>query len=248
MRPKNRNMLGLRATQRAGRRAYYNGAQIWRSIFFARGVLIMAKTILALDQGTTSSRAILFDASGPAAGRRAAGIPASISRSPAGSNTIRTTSGAPSATSARAVLDQQKISAADVGGYRHHQPARNHADLGSQDGRAGLQRDCVAVPPHRAHVRRDPRAMASTRRSAPKPGCVTDAYFSGTKVAWLLDNVSGVRARAEAGELAFGTVDTWLMWNLSGGGAARHRREQRQPHHAVQHLCGRVGTTRFSPT
>lgn len=43
-----------------------------------------------------------------------------------------------------------------------------------------------------------------------------DAYFSGTKLKWLLDNVSGVRERAEAGQLLFGTVDTWLIWNLSG--------------------------------
>ncbi len=50
-----------------------------------------------------------------------------------------------------------------------------------------------------------------------KTGLVTDAYFSGTKVAWILDNVPGVRARAERGELAFGTVDTWLIWNLTGG-------------------------------
>jgi glycerol kinase len=50
-----------------------------------------------------------------------------------------------------------------------------------------------------------------------KTGLVTDAYFSGTKVWWILENVPGVRQRAEAGELAFGTVDTWLMWNLTGG-------------------------------
>lgn len=50
-----------------------------------------------------------------------------------------------------------------------------------------------------------------------KTGLVPDAYFSGSKVAWILDNVSGVRQRAERGELAFGTVDTWLLWNLTGG-------------------------------
>lgn len=50
-----------------------------------------------------------------------------------------------------------------------------------------------------------------------KTGLVLDAYFSGTKLAWLLDNVPGARQRAEAGELAFGTVDSWLVWNLSGG-------------------------------
>jgi glycerol kinase len=52
---------------------------------------------------------------------------------------------------------------------------------------------------------------------AEKTGLVIDAYFSGTKVAWMLENVPGVRERAERGELAFGNVDTWLIWNLTGG-------------------------------
>ncbi len=52
-----------------------------------------------------------------------------------------------------------------------------------------------------------------------RTGLVLDAYFSGTKVAWLLDNVPGARARAERGELAFGTIDSWLIWKLSGGRA-----------------------------
>ncbi|HPG63535.1 MAG TPA: FGGY family carbohydrate kinase, partial [Casimicrobium sp.] len=50
-----------------------------------------------------------------------------------------------------------------------------------------------------------------------KTGLVLDAYFSGTKLKWLLDNVPGARARAEKGELAFGTIDAWLIWNLTGG-------------------------------
>jgi glycerol kinase len=50
-----------------------------------------------------------------------------------------------------------------------------------------------------------------------KTGLVVDAYFSGTKVKWILDNVSGLRERAERGEILFGNVDTWLMWKLSGG-------------------------------
>ncbi|NIP82099.1 MAG: glycerol kinase, partial [Gemmatimonadetes bacterium] len=50
-----------------------------------------------------------------------------------------------------------------------------------------------------------------------KTGLVIDAYFSATKVRWILDNVEGARARAEAGELAFGTIDTWLIWKLTGG-------------------------------
>jgi len=50
-----------------------------------------------------------------------------------------------------------------------------------------------------------------------KTGLVVDPYFSGTKLKWILDNIEGVRQRAEAGELLFGTVDTWLIWNLTGG-------------------------------
>ena len=61
-----------------------------------------------------------------------------------------------------------------------------------------------------------------------------DAYFSGTKLRWLLDNVPGARAAAERGELAFGTVDSWLIWQLTGGKRARHRRQQRLAHDAVQ--------------
>jgi len=50
-----------------------------------------------------------------------------------------------------------------------------------------------------------------------KTGLILDAYFSGTKIHWILENVAGLRERAEAGELAFGTVDSWLIWNLTGG-------------------------------
>ena len=54
---------------------------------------------------------------------------------------------------------------------------------------------------------------------AEKTGLVIDAYFSGTKLKWLLDNVPGARERAERGELLFGTVETWLIWRLTGGAA-----------------------------
>ena len=81
-------------------------------------------------------------------------------------------------------------------------------------------------PVHHAIVWQDRRAeplcaqlrdegMTDTIRE--KTGLVIDAYFSGTKLRWLLDNVPGVREQAERGELAFGTVDSWLMWQLTGG-------------------------------
>ena len=52
---------------------------------------------------------------------------------------------------------------------------------------------------------------------AKKTGLLLDPYFSATKIAWILDNVKGARKKAEAGQLAFGTVDCWLLWNLTGG-------------------------------
>ncbi|MHC1713748.1 MAG: FGGY family carbohydrate kinase [Solidesulfovibrio sp.] len=69
-------------------------------------------------------------------------------------------------------------------------------------------------------------------------GLVIDAYFSGSKLRWMLDNVPDARERAEHGELAFGTVDTWLLWNLTGGARPRHRCLQRQPHHAINDVPG----------
>ncbi|PUE58082.1 glycerol kinase [Limnohabitans sp. 2KL-17] len=61
------------------------------------------------------------------------------------------------------------------------------------------------------------RAAGHGPKIARKTGLVLDAYFSGTKLAWLLDHVPGARVRAEQGELAFGTIDSWLVWQLTGG-------------------------------
>ncbi|MEJ1973071.1 MAG: glycerol kinase GlpK [Lacunisphaera sp.] len=81
-------------------------------------------------------------------------------------------------------------------------------------------------PLHRAIVWQDRRTAelcAKLKRAGLEPlfrrqtGLVLDPYFSGTKLAWLLDHVPGARRRAERGELAFGTVDTWLLWQLTGG-------------------------------
>ena len=104
-----------------------------------------------------------------------------------------------------------------IAAHRHHEPARDDARVGSQNGRADSPRDRVAVPAHRGRVRRAESRRARSRAFARRPGLVIDAYFSGTKIAWLLDNVSGARARAEKGELAFGTIDSFLVHRLTGG-------------------------------
>src|SRR5439155_23510625 len=61
------------------------------------------------------------------------------------------------------------------------------------------------------------RARKLDRVIRRKTGLIVDAYFSATKVQWILENVKGAKARAKAGELAFGTIDSWLVWNLTGG-------------------------------
>ena len=73
-----------------------------------------------------------------------------------------------------------------------------------------------------------------------KTGLVVDAYFSGTKIAWLLDHVEGARARAERGEIAFGTVDSWLLWRLTGG--AVHATD---PSNASRTLCFDIRALRW---
>ncbi len=74
-----------------------------------------------------------------------------------------------------------------------------------------------------------------------KTGLVIDAYFSATKIQWLLDHVDGARAKANRGELAFGTIDTWLAWNLSQGEPAYHGCFQRITNFALQHRYAAMG-------
>ena len=69
-----------------------------------------------------------------------------------------------------------------------------------------------------------------------KTGLIVDPYFSATKIEWILDNVPGARERAEAGELMFGTVDTWLIYKLTGG-----RVHERIAYYAIQHSYTGVG-------
>ncbi len=175
----------------------------------------MATYILALDQGTTSSRAILFDATGqPLAARQQEFTqhfpkPGWVEHDP--HDIWRS-----QLEVARAVLDAQGIGARDVAAI----------GITNQRETTVIWDRATGEPIHNAIVWQCRRTadMADRIRAEgfdatllAKTGLVTDAYFSGTKVAWLLENVPGARARAEAGGLAFGTVDSWLLWNLSGG-------------------------------
>ena len=171
--------------------------------------------ILALDQGTTSSRAILFDHAGrieAVAQREFRQIfpqPGWVEHDPV--EIWSTQAGVATEVLTRAGIRARDVAAIGITNQRETtvvwdrktgQPIHNA--IVWQDRRtAGL---CD-------QIRADGKADVFQQ----KTGLVVDAYFSGTKVKWILDNVDGARQRAEARELAFGTIDSWLVWNLTGG-------------------------------
>ena len=171
--------------------------------------------VIALDQGTTSSRAIVFDREGSIRGvaqrefRQIFPQPGWVEHD------------ATEIWASQSGVLHEALAMAGAG-------ARDIAVIGITN-----QRETTVVwerasgrPIANAIVWQDRRtaALCDELRAeghaplfARKTGLVLDAYFSGTKLRWLLDNVDGARARAERGELAFGTIDTWLIWNLTGG-------------------------------
>lgn len=171
--------------------------------------------ILALDQGTTSSRAILFrdDMTIAAIAQRefTQHFPASgwVEHEPEDlwQTTLET---------AREALVKAGARAADVAGI----------GITNQRETTLVWDRATGHAIHRAIVWQDRRTAdlcARLKRDGAegdvtgRTGLLLDPYFSGTKIAWILDHVPGARARAERGELAFGTVDTWLLWKLTGG-------------------------------
>ncbi len=100
--------------------------------------------------------------------------------------------------------------------HRHHQPARDDPIWDRKSGKA-IHKAIVWQDRRTADHCAALKAAGHGSVFARKTGLLLDPYFSGTKIAWLLDNVEGARRKAEAGELAFGTVDTFLLWRLTGG-------------------------------
>ena len=173
------------------------------------------KYILAIDQGTTSSRAIVFDEDMSVRAVAQEEFPQHYPKSgwvehdP--SDLWSTT-----ASTCRGAIEKAGISAADI------------AAIGITN-----QRETTLVwdretgePVHNAIVWQDRRtaplceelrAAGHEKMVTEKTGLLLDPYFSGTKLKWILDNVEGAREKAEAGKLLFGTVDTFLVWKLTGG-------------------------------
>src|SRR6266568_8053323 len=174
--------------------------------------------VLALDQGTTSSRAILFDHAGSiraVAQREFAQIypqPGWVEHDPM--EIWATQSAVMTEVLAKAAVAPADIAVIGITNQRETTLLWERA-TGRPVANAIVWQDRRTAPTCDA-LRRAGREPTFTR----KTGLVLDAYFSGSKLRWLLDNVPGARERARRGELAFGTVDAWLVWNLTGG--ARH--------------------------
>jgi glycerol kinase len=171
--------------------------------------------ILALDQGTTSSRAIVFDHDGAVRGIAQREFQQIFPQAGWVEHDPRQIWSS-QLDVARAALAKAGIKAGDVAGIG---VTNQRETTVIWDRRTG-------EPIHNAIVwqdRRTARFCDDLKRAghgewiARKTGLVVDAYFSGSKIRWLLDHVPGARDRAQRGELAFGTIDTWLLWNLTGG-------------------------------
>jgi glycerol kinase len=174
-----------------------------------------ARYILALDQGTTSSRAIIFDHDGSAvavAQKEFAQIypqPGWVEHDPL--EIWATQSEMATEVLAKAKLGADAIAAVGVTNQRETTVIWERA---------------TGRPIYNAIVWQDRRTADECARLkkegiepavAKKTGLRLDPYFSGTKLAWILNHVAGARAQAEAGKLCFGTVDSWLIWHLTGG-------------------------------
>ena len=199
--------------------------------------------VLAIDQGTTSSRAIVFRGR-LHRGIGAAGIPAALSGARAGSSTTPRTSGSAARRTSRAALGEAGRRRRRHRGHRHHQPARDDGRLGPRAPASPIHRAIVWQDRRTADVcARAARRTGTSRWSPRKTGLLLDPYFSGTKIAWLLDHVPGARARAERGELAFGTVDTLLIWRLTGGAVHATDATNASRTLLLRHPRRRAGTT-----
>ncbi len=171
----------------------------------------MAQYILALDQGTTSSRAILFDRRGNIARSSQKEFRQHYPRPGWVEHDAGEIWASQLEVARDVVADAADIAAIGISNQRETTVIWNRE---------------TGEPIHNAIVWQDRRTAALCDELKSEgfdatilrhTGLVTDAYFSGTKVAWLLDHVDGAREQSEAGQLAFGTIDSYLVWKLSSG-------------------------------
>ncbi|MCF6313470.1 MAG: glycerol kinase GlpK [Verrucomicrobiales bacterium] len=171
--------------------------------------------VMALDQGTTSSRTIIFDAKGEAVGRSQEEFTQHFPQ-PGWVEHDATEIWESQLKTAHQALVEAGITADQVAGIG----ITNQRETTVVWDRATGDPICPAIvwqDRRTAGLCDDLKAAGHEQAIHRKTGLVVDAYFSGTKIRWILDHVEGARERAQKGELAFGTVDSWLVWKLTDG-------------------------------
>ncbi len=173
------------------------------------------KFILALDQGTTSSRSIVFDHDGRVRAMAQQEFkqyypqPGWVEHDP---EEIWATQLA----TAKAALQKARLNGRDIAAIGITNQ-RETTVLWDRKTGAPMHNAVVWQDRRTAPICDDIRKNFGAAAIAQRTGLVADPYFSGTKVKWLLDNIPGLRQRARNGEIAFGTIDSWLLWKLTGG-------------------------------
>ena len=176
---------------------------------------MLRKYIMALDQGTTSSRAVIFDHNGSIISMASKEFkqiypkPGWVEHNPTEiySSQIEI---------ARDALSKANLTAVDIVSIGITNQRETTILWDKKTGKPiynAIVWQCRRTAPICDQLKK--KGLAEIIQK--KTGLVVDAYFSGTKIKWILDNVKGVRERAKKGEVLFGTVDSWLIWNLTGG-------------------------------
>ncbi len=177
----------------------------------------MDQFILAIDQGTTSSRAILFDKKGEIVHVAQKEFTQHFPHSGWVEHNANEIWGVVQSCIAE-VLSENNIGAEQIAGIGITNQRETTVVWEKETGNP-VYHAIVWQSRQTADICDELKEQGYNDLFRRKTGLLIDAYFSGTKVKWILDNVEGAREKADKGELLFGTIDTWLIWKLSGGKA-----------------------------
>ncbi len=191
--------------------------------------------VIALDQGTTSSRAIIFDAAGNIVSQAQYPFeqhypkPGWVEHDPQDITGTQFHA-------LGAAFERSGLAGADIAGIGITNQRETAIVWDRETGQPvynAIVWQCRRTAPTVRHL----VDMGMKDQILRTTGLVPDPYFSGTKIKWILDNVPGARARAEQGKLLFGTVDTWLIWNLTGAHVTDPSNASRTMLFDIDHMC-----------
>ena len=193
----------------------------------------MASYILALDQGTTSSRAIVFDRAGQITAKAQHTFPQIYPQAGWVEHDPMTIWATERLAAAEAIRGLPEGSIAGIGVTNQRETTIVWDKATGQPVYNAIVWQCRRT----AELCEELKRQGLEERIVSTTGLLIDAYFSGTKIRWILDNVPGARQRAERGELLFGTVETWLIWRLTGQHVTDYSNASRTMLFDIHRLC-----------